>query len=146
MRQTVRDEIYSETVQAIKRNLEDEYRTVVQEKVVELTVHLKKKAKSDIRTAMKADYDRLIEHIEHLAASIANIEALQSLSQTITLLSDEKKKYKYLNLNTAQTESLLEYLKRVQNRFNIFFDKMDEAVRELMLKLNSVKNKVDSNE
>jgi hypothetical protein len=146
LRQTVRDEIYSETVQAIKRNLEDEYRTVVQEKVVELTVHLKKKAKSDIRTAMKADYDRLIEHIEHLAASIANIEALQSLSQTITLLSDEKKKYKYLNLNTAQTESLLEYLKRVQNRFNIFFDKMDEAVRELMLKLNSVKNKVDSNE
>jgi hypothetical protein len=146
MHSTVHDEIYSETVQAIKQNLEDKYRTVVEEKMAELKVMLQKKTKSDISTAISADYDRLMEHIEQLSASLTNIEALQSLSQTITLLSDEKKKYKYLNLNTAQTESLLEYLKRVQNRLNIFFDKVDESVRNLMLNLGSVKNKLDDNE
>jgi hypothetical protein len=146
MHRTVRDEIYSETVQAIKQNLEDKYRTVVEEKIAELNVHLRKKMKSDIRAAMKADYEQLMEHIEQLSGSLTNIEALQSLSQTITLLTDEKKKYKYLNLNTAQTESLLEYLKRVHNRLNIFFDKVDESVRVLMLNLNSVKNKLDNNE
>jgi hypothetical protein len=146
MHSTVHDEIYSETVQTIKRNLEDKYRTVVEEKIAELKVVLQKKMKSDISTTIKADYDRLMEHIEQLSASLTNIEALQSLSQTITLLSDEKKKYKYLNLNTAQTESLLEYLKRVHNRLNIFFDKVDESVRNLMLNLGSVKNKLDDNE
>jgi hypothetical protein len=146
MHSTVHDEIYSETVQTIKKNLEDKYRTVVEEKIAELKVVLQKKMKSDISTTIKADYDRLMEHIEQLSASLTNIEALQSLSQTITLLSDEKKKYKYLNLNTAQTESLLEYLKRVHNRLNIFFDKVDESVRNLMLNLGSVKNKLDDNE
>jgi hypothetical protein len=146
MHSTVRDEIYSETVQAIKQNLEDKYRTVVEEKMRELKVMLQKKTKSDISTAISADYDRLMEHIEQLSASLTNIEALQSLSQTITLLSDEKKKYKYLNLNSAQTESLLEYLKRVHNRLNIFFDKVDESVRNLMLYLGSVKNKLEDNE
>jgi hypothetical protein len=86
-----------------------------------------------------------MEHTDRLSSSLTNIEALQSLSQTVTLLSDEKKKFKYLNLNTAQTESLLEYLRRVHHRLNIFFDKVDEMVRELMLNLGSVKNKLDDN-
>jgi formiminotetrahydrofolate cyclodeaminase len=74
---------------------------------------------------------------------MATIEALDSLSQTIALLTNEKKKYKYFNLNTAQTESLLDYLKRVHNRFNIFLDKHDEAVREISLKINSIMNTLD---
>ena len=71
---------------------------------------------------------------------------MDSLSQTIILLHDEKKKYKYFNLNTAQTESLLEYLKRVQNRFNIFLDKLDEAIREMALKVNSIMNTLDNSD
>jgi hypothetical protein len=142
----VRDEIYSETVQAIKQNLEDKYRVVVEEKIAQLHVHLEKKARSDIRAAIKGDYDRLMERLEQLSGSLTNIEVLQSLSQTVTLLTDEKKKYKYLNLNAAQTESLLEYLKRVHNRFNIFFDRVDESIRELTLGLGSVGNKLDRNE
>jgi hypothetical protein len=146
MRRAVKDEIYSETVQAIKENLEEKYRTVVQEKIAELRVSLQKKMRSDIGVSIREDYDRLMEQSERLSASLTNIEALQSLSQTIALLTDEKKKYKYLNLNAAQTESLLEYLKRVHNRFNIFFDKVDESVRELMLNLGSVKNKIENKE
>lgn len=146
MRRAIRDEIYSETVQAIKRNIEDKYRSVVEEKIGELRESLHRKTKADLRAAIGEDYDRLMERAEGLSASLTNVEALQSLSQTVTLLTDEKKKYKYLNLNAAQTESLLEYLRRVHNRFNIFFDKVDESVRELMLGLGSVKNKLSNKE
>jgi hypothetical protein len=146
LRRTIRDEIYSETVQAIKGNLEDKYRSVVEEKIGELRASLSRKAKADFSAAIAEDYDRLIDRAEELSSSLTNIEALQSLSQTITLLTDEKKKYKYLNLNAAQTESLLEYLRRVHNRFNIFFDKVDESVRELMLGLGSVRNKLSHKE
>ena len=145
MRRTIRDEIYSETVQAIKQNLDERYQTVVEEKMADFKASLHKKIRTDISSSIKADYERLMEHIDRLSSSLTNIEALQSLSQTITLLSDEKKKYKYLNLNAAQTESLLEYLRRVHNRLNIFFDKVDESVRELMLNLGNVKNKLDEN-
>jgi hypothetical protein len=145
MRRTVRDEIYAETVQAIKQNLEEKYQTAVEEKMADIKASLQKKIRTDIGASIKEDYDRLMEHIDRLSASLTNIEALQSLSQTVTLLTDEKKKYKYLNLNTAQTESLLEYLRRVNSRFNIYFDRVDESVRELMLNLSSVKNKLDAN-
>ena len=99
--------------------------------------------RGEIKGRIKSEYHGLIEHIEGLSLSLDNVEALDSLSQTITLLHDEKKKYKYFNLNTAQTESLLEYLKRVQNRFGIFLDKLDEEVREMDLKVNSVMNTLD---
>jgi hypothetical protein len=112
----------------------------------EIAAGMRAKITDEKRDEIYADYDRLMEHLEQLSASLKNIEALQSLSQTITMLTDEKKKYKYLNLNTAQTESLLEYLTRVHNRLNIFFDKVDESVRVLMLNLSSVKNKLNDNE
>jgi hypothetical protein len=144
LHRTVRDEIYSETIQTIKRDLEEKYQSAVDEKITELRAGMQKKARADIGAAIREDYERLMEQSEKLSASLTNIEALQSLDQTVTLLTDEKKKYKYLNLNTAQTESLLEYLRRVHHRFNIFFDKVDESLRELMLNLGSVKNKLDN--
>ncbi len=142
----LRGEIYGETVHSIKQELDEKYKVVVEEKMATLKSSLAQKAKAEISSAIQSDYDTLIEKTDSLSASLTNIEALQSLSQTITLLTDEKKKYKYLNLNSAQTESLLEYLKRIHNRFNIFFDKVDESIRELMLSLGSVKNKLDTKE
>jgi len=142
----IKGEIYSETVHSIKLELDDKYKVVVEEKMAALKSSLAQKAKSEISNAIRLDYDALIEKTDHLSASLTNIEALQSLSQTLSLLTDEKKKYKYLNLNSAQTESLMEYLKRIHNRFNIFFDKIDESIRELMLSLGSVKNKLDNKE
>jgi hypothetical protein len=140
----VKAQIYSETVQAIKDNLEAHYKTAVTEKIAEVKKTLQKKSKSDIRGSLKVEYQACLDHIEQLSRFLTNIEALQSLTQTVTLLSEEKKKYKYFNLNTAQTESLIDYLKRTANRFNIYFDKVDESVRELMLKVGSIMNKLDN--
>ncbi len=146
MHASVKTEIYAETVRAIKAGLEEKYQGIVDKKLEECREAVEKQVRGEIKGRMKSEYLGLVDRIERLSQSIGNVEALDSLSQTITLLHDEKKKYKYFNLNTAQTESLLEYLKRVQNRFNIFLDKLDEAVRETVLKVNSVMNTLDNSD
>ena len=126
--------------------LEEKYKGALERKLEEYKGEVEKRVRGEIKGRIKSEYHGLIEHIEGLSHSLDNVEALDSLSQTITLLHDEKKKYKYFNLNTAQTESLLEYLKRVQNRFSIFLDKLDEKVREMVLKVNSVMNTLDNSD
>jgi hypothetical protein len=142
----VKTEIYAETVQALKAGLEEKYRDAVEKKLEEFTSGLEKRLRAEIKGRIKSEYRNLMERIEQLSHDMGNVEALDSLSQTITLLLDEKKKYKYFNLNTAQTESLLEYLKRVRDRFNIFLDKHDEEVREMALKVNSIMNALDNSD
>jgi hypothetical protein len=144
MHARVKKEIYSETSQAIRETCEQEYNGLLEKKMVEYRDMIEKKLHAEIRKDLLTEYHTLTDDLEKLAGSLDNVEALDSLSRTITLLSDEKKKYKYFNLNSAQTESLLEYLKRVQSRFNIFLDKNDEALREMELKIRSVMNKLDS--
>ena len=146
MHASVKTEIYAETVRAIKAGLEEEYQGVVDKKLEEYREAVEKQVRGEIKGRIKSEYQGLVEHIERLSQTIGNVETLDSLSQTITLLHDEKKKYKYFNLNAAQTESLLEYLKRVQNRFNIFLDKLDEEAREMVLKVNSVMNTLDNSD
>jgi hypothetical protein len=107
---------------------------------------LAEKARADVKTGIGEEYRRLMDTMERLSGTLASSDALDSLGQTITLLSEEKKKYKYFNLNTAQTESLLDYLKRVHSRFNIYLDQVDQNIRELMLSLGTVKNKLDNEE
>ncbi|MGB7569186.1 MAG: hypothetical protein WBM07_15100 [Chitinivibrionales bacterium] len=146
MHASVKTEIYAETVQALRADIQEEYKGVIDEKLDEYRKAVEKQVRGEIKGKIKSEYHGLVEYIERLSQSIGNVDALDSLSQTIILLHDEKKKYKYFNLNTAQTESLLEYLKRVQNRFNIFLDKLDEAVREMVLKINSVMNTLDNSD
>ena len=146
MHARVKTEIYTETVQALNAGLEEKYKGAFERKLEEYKGEVEKRVRGEIKGRIKSEYHGLIEHIEGLSHSLDNVEALDSLSQTITLLHDEKKKYKYFNLNTAQTESLLEYLKRVQNRFSIFLDKLDEKVREMVLKVNSVMNTLDNSD
>jgi hypothetical protein len=144
IRESVKSEIYSETVAAIRSGLEEKYKSAVQEKLAGMKEGLGKKVRTDLRVGLQEEYRGLMDNVEQLSAFLANSDALQSLGQTVTLLSEEKKKYKYLNLNTAQTESLLDYLKRIHARFNIYLDTLDKSVRELMLKLGSVKNRLDN--
>lgn len=143
IRESVKSEIYSETVAAIRSGLDEKYKSAVQEELAGMKEGLGKKARTDLRVGLQEEYRGLMDNVEQLSAFLANSHALQSLGQTVTLLSEEKKKYKYLNLNTAQTESLLDYLKRIHARFNIYLDTLDKSVRELMLKLGSVKNRLD---
>src|SRR5271157_1302328 len=146
IRESVKSEIYLETVQAIRNGLEEKYASAVRDQLAGMKQGLGKKARTDLKSGLENDYLGLTEGVEHLLAVLADSEALKSLGQTVTLLSDEKKKYKYFNLNAVQTESLLDYLKRVHARFGIYFDDVDQRVRGLMLKLGSLKNKLDSEE
>jgi len=140
----VKTELYAETVDALRGGLEEKYAALLESRTTQNRQQAYNQAFTEIRRTMEEEYRNLIDHVERLSGSMTKIEALDSLSQTITLLTDEKKKYKYFNLNSAQTESLLEYLKRVQSRFNIFLDKVDESVREVELKINSVMNKLSN--
>ena len=144
MHTRVKSELYAETIKAVQENLEEKYKNILEQKMADFQVRLDKQVRTDIQAALQSEYRDLIEHVEHLSGSLTKVDALDSLTQTITLLTDEKRKYKYFNLNSAQTESLLEYLKRVHGRFNIFLDKVDEAVREMELKINSVLNKLNN--
>jgi hypothetical protein len=139
----VKKEIYSEIEQAIQSKCERNFKELLDKRMAEFRETLDKQVHSEIKKNIFTEYQNLTEHMERLSSSINNVEALDSLSKTITLLCDEKKKYKYFNLNTAQTESLLEYLKRVQSRFNIFIDKIDQAMLELKLKINSIMNSLE---
>ena len=143
MHAAIKAEIYTETVQSIKTGLEEKYKTAFDLKLEESKEAHEKKVRGEVKGSIKTQYQQLLEHAEKISQSMASIEALDSLSQTVALLGEEKKKYKYFNLNTAQTESLLDYLKRVHNRFNIFIDKLDGGVREIALKINAVMNALD---
>ncbi len=143
MHARVKKEIFAETSQAIRETCEQEYAGLLEKKMVEYRKMIEQQLHAEIKKDILADYHTLTDDLERLAGSMGSVEALDSLARTVTLLSDEKKKYKYFNLNSAQTESLLEYLKRVQGRFNIFLDKIDEALREMELKVRSVMNKLD---
>ena len=146
IRESVKSEIYLETVQAIRNGLEEKYASAVKDQLAGMKQGLGKKARTDLKSGLEHDYVGLTEGVEHLLGFLADSEALKSLGQTVTLLSEEKKKYKYFNLNAVQTESLLDYLKRVHARFSIYLDDVDQRVRGLMLKLGSLKNKLDSEE
>ena len=146
MHAAIKAEIYTETVQSIKTDLEEKYKTAFDLKLEESKDAHEKKVRGEVKGTIKTQYQQLLEHTEKISQSMASIEALDSLSQTVALLGEEKKKYKYFNLNTAQTESLLDYLKRVHNRFNIFIDKLDGGVREIALKINAVMNTLDEEE
>jgi hypothetical protein len=143
MHAAIKAEIYTETVQSIKTGLEEKYKTAFDLQMAEFKEAHEKKVRGEVKGTIKTQYQQLLEHAEKISQSMASIEALDSLSQTVALLGEEKKKYKYFNLNTAQTESLLDYLKRVHNRFNIFIDKLDGGVREIALKINAVMNTLD---
>jgi len=136
----VKTELYAETVDAVRASLEEKFSGLLETRMAQYREQTYGQAYEDIRRGMEREYKNLIGHMEQLSGAMTKVDALESLSQTIALLTDEKKKYKYFNLNAAQTESLLEYLKRVQSRFNIFLDKVDESVREMELKINSVMN------
>ena len=146
IRETVKAEIYSETVQVIRNNLEEKYKAAIQEKLAELKKSLAARASADIRAGFQKEYQGLQDKMEQVSGILAGNDALRSLGQTIALLSEEKKKYKYLNLNAAQTESLLDYLRRMHSRFTIHLDKVDQSVRELMLSLGNVKTKLNKEE
>lgn len=108
--------------------------------------NVKREVRSDVKDSLKEEYRLCMEHIERLSAFLAETRALQSLSQTVALLSEAKKKQNYFTLNNAQTESLIDYLNRVQNRLNSYFAKVGESVRELKLKVGSIINKLDNEE
>jgi hypothetical protein len=144
IRESVKSEIYAETVQVIRAGLEEKYASAVHEELAGMKKGLGRKARTDLRSGLQREYSEVMDGVEQLSAVLAKNEALQSLGQTVTLLSEEKKKYKYFNLNAAQTESLLDYLRRVHSRFTIYLDTVDKSIRELMLKLCSVKSKLDS--
>jgi hypothetical protein len=143
IRDSVKSEIYSETVQAIRNGLEEKYASAVRERVAGMKDGLGKKARIDLKIGIEEDYRGLAESVEQLLSFLADNEALKSLGQTVSLMAEEKKKYKYFNLNAVQTESLLDYLKRVHARFNIYLDAVDQRVRGLMLTLGNLKNKLD---
>lgn len=144
IREAVKSEIYSETVQVIRAGLEEKYASAVQEELAGMKEGLGKKVRTDLRTGLQQEYRELAEGVEQLSVLLSKNDSLQSLGQTVALLSGEKKKYKYFNLNAAQTESLLDYLRRVHSRFTIYLGTVDKSVRELMLKLGSVKTKLDN--
>jgi hypothetical protein len=143
MHASIKAEIYTETVQSIKTGLEEKYKIAFDKKLEDFKEAYEIRARGEIKGIIKAGYQNLLEHAEKISHSMATIEALDSLSQTIALLTNEKKKYKYFNLNTAQTESLLDYLKRVHNRFNIFLDNLDGGIREITLKIGAVMSSLD---
>lgn len=142
--ESAKEEIYAETVDSIRSEIAEKSEQTVLEKLADIKAGLGKKVRTDLRTGLQDEYKELMENVEKLSTLLANNEALQSLGQTVALLSEEKKKYKYFNLNAAQTESLLDYLRRIHARFNIYNDGFDQHIRELMLKLGSVKNKLDN--
>jgi hypothetical protein len=144
LRESAKAEIYAETVDSIRSEIAEKSEQTVMEKLADIKEGLGKKVRTDLRTGLQEEYKDLMENVEKLSVLLANNEALQSLGQTVALLSEEKKKYKYFNLNAAQTESLLDYLRRIHARFNIYTDGFDQHIRELMLKLGSVKNKLDN--
>jgi len=98
MHARVKTEIYTETVQALNAGLEEKYKGALERKLEEYKGEVEKRVRGEIKGRIKSEYHGLIEHIEGLSHSLDNVEALDSLSQTITLLHDEKKKYKYFNL------------------------------------------------
>jgi|GEM_PF-4179607 hypothetical protein len=146
IRESVKSEIYLETVQTIRKNIEEKYASAVREQLAGLKKGLGKKARADLKSGIEEEYRGLAESLEGLLAFLAENDSLKSLGQTVTLLAEEKKKYKYFNLNAAQTESLLDYLRRVYARFGIYLDAVDQRVRGMMNKLGSLKNKLDSEE
>ena len=144
MHNRVRTELFSETVEAIQADVEKKYEKSLEKKMADFRDQLDKKVKNELRGHIHDEYGKLVEHVELLSKTMINVDALDSLSKTIALLTEEKKKYKYFNLNSAQTESMLEYLKRVQSRFNIFLDNIDKEVKETELGINMVMKKLDS--
>ncbi|HUI92577.1 MAG TPA: hypothetical protein VLX68_10055 [Chitinivibrionales bacterium] len=146
IKETVKAEIYSETAQVIRNNIEQKYKNAVQDKIAELKESLAVRARADVRTDLQKEYQSLLDKVEQLSGTLAGSDALQSFGKTIALLAEEKKKFKNLNLNTAQTESLLDYLKRMHSRLTIHLDKIDQSVRELILSAGSVKAKINKEE
>ena len=143
MHAAIKAEIYTETVQSIKTGLEEKYKTAFDLKLEESKEAHEKKVRGEVKGAHQDAIPTTSGTCRKNIAIDGKHRGIGFAFPNRGALGEEKKKYKYFNLNTAQTESLLDYLKRVHNRFNIFIDKLDGGVREIALKINAVMNALD---
>ena len=77
---------------------------------------------------------------------MGNVEALQSLSETIRLLSEGIQTKADFKLDTAETESLVHYMKRVHARLQTSISSFNAAVQALGPRINSIMHNLNENE
>lgn len=94
------------------------------------------------RKNIQEEYHYLIGIVENMDNSLKKIDAVDSLRHTVAKLIEEKNKYKFFNLNTPQTESLIEYMQRLQGNFDTYFDNLENILYSIKIKINSILNTI----
>ena len=138
----LKETVHDASIQEVRQELTEQYQIAMEDKLAALKESLALVARKDEARRMQEELRELLRYSEQVIENFNSVEALVSLRQTINLLKDEKKKFKYYNLNTTQTESLLDYLDRSISKFDIYFDRLDESGKELILKFHSLINQL----
>ncbi len=140
LHERIKKDIYDDTVEILKLNLDEKYKAVLQEKLRDLKVKTRSTLSGELLSLAKADYSQLLEHLDHVQEHVAGTKILDSYRTTLHLLKEEKKKYKYFNLNSTQTESLLAYLDKQNGLFEEYFEELTEGLKKATFQMQSLLN------
>ena len=78
------------------------------------------------------------KEIKSLSESLARTDHLKSLEKTLELFAEEQQKFRYFNLNSEQTKSLLEYLHRLHSQISTHFEELDNSIERVQSRLDSL--------
>jgi hypothetical protein len=133
----VREEIFRETVDGIRADFERDYAERVCKEANKKVKCLRREIGGDIAAKLRVHYDKVRDAMETVARGMVDKSALDSLAKTVQLLRGEKERFKYFNLNTVQTENMIDYLARLDGHLYSHFEKVDKRIKELVPMLNS---------
>ncbi|MGD9201835.1 MAG: hypothetical protein PVI26_09745, partial [Chitinispirillia bacterium] len=142
IREDVKNEIYSETVDQIEEELTVKINKSMEKTLYKRARELEKTIKSEFRKNLQEEYHYLIGIVRNMKTSLKGIEPVDSLRHTVLRLTEEKNKNRYFNLNASHTESLLEYLQRLQGNFDTYFQSLENTVISINTKVNDILNEL----
>jgi hypothetical protein len=106
--------------------------------VHEVAQSLRHQLRSEIKAEVSEEYHSIISDIKQLSLSMGDVEALRSLSETVRLLLEQKNNQTDFKLDATETDSLLNYLKRVQGRLQAELDSFHAVIQELVPRIDNI--------
>lgn len=140
IRQSVKEEIYEETIDDIRKRLKEKIQIEMSELLTNEKIYLEQKIRESFRKNIQQEYHYLIGIVNTMDTALKNTKPLDSLRETVSSLNQDKRQYEHYNLNSMQTESLLEYLERLHGNFDSYFNGLASTLSNLKSKASSILN------
>ena len=109
----VREEIYEETLKTLRSSFLERYRRHFEVVLRRAVAKAEQSAEAKVASRIANEFASLREQLDKTEQSVVSAIPTDSIEKTFESLSEQKKKYRFFNLNSTQTDGLIDYIGRV---------------------------------